>query len=397
MKILSPMGAKYEPVGFGPMSVLGSALAAFLLFAASGCHSAGSAGTVTAHSDTTYTLTGKIEGLDSDWVYLVHQQSDAHLVDSVQANHGNFIFTGRMPYPEYCQLIIQNEVGNPYRSDLFLENGELTFTGKKDSLYNAILVGGPQQEEFKRFLKSEEPFSLSYSGAIRSYQDAKTQNDRQQMDSLEKILLDMNEQLKRSIKNYAIAHPSSYAAVFELSLNFAYNPDPHELDSAYTGLDSSVRVSYFGKKVKEILDNAMRTAIGGPAPDFMLPDGLGKPVALSSFRGKITLVDFWASWCGPCRGENPAVVKAYRKYHPKGLAILGVSLDDQKDNWEKAIKKDRLPWTQVSDLKGWQNSAAVLYGVQGIPMNFLLDKKGKIIAKGLRGKDLEKKLAEVMN
>jgi thiol-disulfide isomerase/thioredoxin len=120
-------------------------------------------------------------------------------------------------------------------------------------------------------------------------------------------------------------------------------------------------------------------------------------VSLSSFKGKYFLLDFWASWCGPCRRENPNVVKAYRQYHNKGFDILGVSLDDSKDDWLKAIKKDGLSWTQVSDLKGWKNEAATLYGIQGIPMNFLIDKEGKIIAKNLRGQDLEKRLAEVLN
>jgi peroxiredoxin len=165
------------------------------------------------------------------------------------------------------------------------------------------------------------------------------------------------------------------------------------LDSLYRGLDSSVRASYFGRKIKEVLSYAQATAIGQPAPEFAQNSVDGKPVALSSFKGKYTLVDFWASWCGPCREENPNVVKAYHRYHPKGFAILGVSLDAKKEDWEAAIKKDKLPWTQVSDLKGWQNSAAQLYGVRGIPMNFLLDKEGKIIAKGLRGEDLEQKLA----
>jgi peroxiredoxin len=134
------------------------------------------------------------------------------------------------------------------------------------------------------------------------------------------------------------------------------------------------------------------TSEGQVAPDFTLNDVNDKPVALSSFRGKVVLLDFWASWCGPCRKENPNVVAAYNKFHSKGLEILGVSLDDNKSNWQQAIAKDGLTWTHVSDLEGWQSKAAQLYGVQSIPANFLLDKDGKIIAKDLRGEMLEQKL-----
>jgi peroxiredoxin len=149
--------------------------------------------------------------------------------------------------------------------------------------------------------------------------------------------------------------------------------------------------------VNNTLKKARLTAIGQPAPDFTSTATDGKEVSLSSFRGRYVLVDFWASWCGPCRRENPAVVKAYHQFHPKGFDILGVSLDNSKTSWEEAIKKDGLNWAQVSDLRGWKNDVASRYGIQGIPMNFLLDKEGRIIAKGLRGEDLTKKLAEVIH
>jgi peroxiredoxin len=138
-------------------------------------------------------------------------------------------------------------------------------------------------------------------------------------------------------------------------------------------------------------------AVGQPAPDFKQNDTAGHPVSLSSFRGKYVLLDFWASWCGPCREENPAVVSAYGKYHPRGLEILGVSLDQKEDSWKKAIRADKLTWTHLSDLQYWNNAVAKLYGVQGVPQNFLIDPGGKIIARGLRGQDLDKKLEEIFS
>jgi len=138
------------------------------------------------------------------------------------------------------------------------------------------------------------------------------------------------------------------------------------------------------------------TWVGRQAPELTLPDTQGRPVSLSSFKGKYLLVDFWASWCGPCRAENPNVVQAYSEFKNKNFTILGVSLDKEKDPWLEAIRSDRLNWTHVSDLKYWQSKAVEVFQFQGIPFNLLIDPQGKIIAQGLRGDELESKLKEVL-
>jgi peroxiredoxin len=366
-----------------------------VIFLIQGCQSAGSKEKI-ASADSTYTITGKIAGLDTGWIYLFNRQVEPRKFDSVRINHGDFTFTGKADSPQYCLLGIPNaEHEKEYRLGFFVENGHINITGSKDSVEKAVITGSATEDEYKSFLAGRKSLDDEEIGLEKLYDSVEKKDDKMMLDSLQKIFKLHSIKEKDYVKAFAKNHSASVISAFEVYQQFSYNPDAAELDDIYNNFAISIQHSYFGKKIKDVLDIAKKTAIGNPAPDFMQNDVSGKSVSLASFKGKYVLVDFWASWCGPCRAENPNVLKAYSKFHPKGFNILGVSLDDQKDKWEQAIKNDKLVWTQVSDLQGWKNSAAVMYGVQGIPMNFLIDKDGKIVGKGLRGDDLEKKLAEV--
>jgi peroxiredoxin len=207
----------------------------------------------------------------------------------------------------------------------------------------------------------------------------------------------LNARYINGIKNFVKTHNTSAVSGYVIYSDFANPAIPlDDVEQALASLDPSIKESKFVKLATKRVEDKRGTTVGYKATDFTQTTPDGKKVSLSDFKGKYVLVDFWASWCRPCRMENPNVVAAYNQFKDKGFTVLGVSMDSNRGPWLQAIEQDQLTWTHVSDLKGWGNEVGKLYNVTGIPQNFLIDRDGKIIAKDLRGAALDEKLAEVL-
>ena len=347
--------------------------------------------------DSGYKVKGLITGAGSKMVYLTDKAfyNDTHPKDSVMADSsGHFLFTGKMKEPTFYSLTVQ-DVNAPV--DFILENCPITISGSTDSLWTATVKGSKENDIHQEFI----PFTGYYANqesfnAIEVvYDSASKAGDSSALTRIREQKKELNNTFRKSVQRFMNTYPLSVTAVN--TIFYFIEDDLNGADSLLRGFESSAigshkQVRYFRK----LIDTKKSLLPGNIAPDFNQMDTSGKMVSLSSFRGRYVLIDFWASWCGPCRQENPRLVKIYNRYKNKGLAVLSVSLDDKKENWLKAIKKDQLQqWSHVSDLKGWNNEAAVQYGIDAVPASLLLDPSGKIIAENLRGEDLERKIQEL--
>jgi len=341
-----------------------------------------------------FLVKGNIAGSDSLTFVLQKRGLSKYItIDSVVSKNGSFKMEGSIEYPD---MVILTAMNTGKRMNFFLENSKIEITGKLDSLADAKVTGSKTQDEYMTFRITDKALGEKYAGLNMDYQAAMQANDTAKQSSLKKELKDIEGEMIKMEKNFIKNNPASYFTPL-LIAELSPEMEPGEIETDLNLLDTNVAKVPVVKELKEILKAARGVAVGQKAPDFTLNDVNGNPVSLSSKIGsKLLLVDFWASWCHPCRMENPNVVKVYNEFHKKGFDVLGVSLDRSRDDWVKAIADDKLTWTHVSDLQYWDNAAAKLYAVNSIPANFLIDENGTIIAKNLREDDLYNKVKTIL-
>lgn len=333
--------------------------------------------------------------------YLEYKTKNEFIIDSVNIVNGRFRFEGKFTDDPILGQILINPKGDGPNSDdsrqIYLDTGVTNITGNR-TLYEANVSGSQINLDQIRLDTALNAAGPAYTALAQlennaTAEEKQTDAFRKETDRLKAMIVAQRHAI---FKKFIEENPNSYVSLMALG-TYTYTAEYQDAALLYKGLSEKIKETVRGKRFAIKLQQLKAVQLGAEAPEFTAADTSGNMISLSSFRGNYVLIDFWASWCGPCRYENPNLVKAFKRYKNNKFTILGVSLDQPngRARWLAAIAKDGLTWPQVSELKFWDSAVAHLYGVDAIPQNFLIDPDGKIIAKHLRGDDLENKLEEL--
>lgn len=357
---------------------------------------------------TNFSISGKIGKLNPPAkVYIDYSSMEGGGgTDSADVVNGVFSIKGKVTGYGYARMGLDHE-GKGKQHTVYMGDTHYFYFGagedlkitSKDSLLNASYKGSKVYDAYMAYNKFIGGSIMELTKAVNAAFNAGTEEQKKDSNFLKMV----DQRFRQNLSNrnekqilFAEQNPGSYFSVVALSEAAGTKLDVARIEPIFNAIDEKWRNTDAGKELVQRMASVSLTAVGSAAPDFTQANVEGKPVALKDYKGKYVLVEFWASWCGPCRAENPNLVKQYAQYKEKGFEILSVSLDSEKDKWVDAIQKDGLPWTHVSDLKGWNNTVGRLYGVRAVPASFLVGPDGKIVGKDLRGESLNKKLEEVM-
>ena len=342
-----------------------------------------------------YKLSLNIEGAPEK-AYLETKEKGKYLpVDSISLTEGEGLFNGHLDIPEVFYIGFGPK---SKKIMLFLENSKINVSAQIDSLDKAVIEGSMIHDQYKAFQEEIDKMEEEGMTIYNHYKELLKEGQKEKADSLVKevdaFFNSIDDKQKEFIKN----NPTSVISPFLLSRIY-YSMEADELENY---LKDFAPILMADKNVRTLADRVVKlksVAIGMTAPDFEMTDKDSTMIKFSDIykTNKYTLIDFWASWCGPCRRENPNVVAVFTSYKSKGFGVFGVSLDNSKDKWLEAVEKDQLTWQHVSDLKGWGNAAAAIYAVNSIPSNLLVDSNGKIVARNLREEKLKEKIAELLD
>ncbi|RKD87888.1 TlpA disulfide reductase family protein [Mangrovibacterium diazotrophicum] len=355
-----------------------------------------------------YSIRIKLENVNDDATVMLGWQENGKMnVDTMQLNADRqFVFEGEVPVNNRGFLKMAHEKIDPTLPpsqddgiSVYLDEGATLITGK-DSLISAKVSGTRNNEVLQELNALRKPIEKKMDALNAPYSAAMQAGDNAKVAELQEAYNKLSEEKKAEEKAFAMSHPNSDVSLDWLRQNVNVVQERHLANEVFDSFSEELKKGPAGIIYSNILKQTKPADIGSEAPDLAAKQPNGEKLSLRSLRGQYVLLDFWASWCGPCRRENPNLVQAYNSYKDKNFTILGYSLDgggNALNSWTEAIEKDGLVWNQISDLAGWQSLGVQLYGVNSVPTNFLIDPEGKIIAKNLRGEDLENKLKEILN